>query len=158
MIEKLIPGRPTIGFTSSTTVMLDLDNLGLEEVRYWAHKIRNEFRLKGFLILESSERHHHIVYDRKVSPFDVISIVAHACLETKNVALVRWFVLQCIKKEFTLRISPKGNKPRPRVIYRYGKQNGEIKKYLQYRRLVRSIKMPVVSGVGDVIGEEKECP
>jgi hypothetical protein len=145
---------PTIGYTSSTTVMLDLDNLGLEEVRYWAHKISEEFKLNGFLILESSQRHHHVVFDRSVSPLDVIGIVAHACLDTKNVALIRWFILQCRKEEFTLRISPKGDKPRPRIAYRYGKQNREIRRYLQYRRLIRSIRLPIVSEVGEVINEE----
>jgi hypothetical protein len=145
---------PTIGYTSSTTVMLDLDNLGLEEVRYWAHKISEEFKLNGFLILESSERHHHVVFDRSVSPLDAIGIVAHACLEIKNAPLIRWFILQCRKEEFTLRISPKGDKPRPRIAYRYGKQNREIRRYLQYRRLIRSIKIPVISETGEVVNEE----
>lgn len=154
MTEKLTPSRPTVGYTSSTTVMLDLDNFCFEEVRYWAHRIRGEFRLGGFLILESSQRHHHVVFDRSVSPLDVIGIVAHACLEIKNAPLIRWFILQCRKEEFTLRISPKGDKPRPRIVYRYGKQNREIRRYLQYRRLIRGIKMPVAPEVGEVINGE----
>jgi len=145
---------PAIGYTSSTTVMLDLDDLCFGEVRYRAHKIRKEFRLGGFLILESSQRHHHVVFDRSVSPLDVVSIVAQACLEIKNVALTKWFILQCRKEEFTLRISPKGDKPRPRIAYRYGKQNREIRRYLQYRRLIRSIKMPVAPEAGEVINGE----
>jgi hypothetical protein len=134
--------------------MLDLDNLCFQEVRYWAHRIREEFKLGGFLILESSHRHHHVVFDRSVSPLDVIGIVAQACLEIKNAPLIRWFILQCIKKELTLRISPKGYKTRPRIAYRYGKQNREIRGYLQYRRLIRSIKMPVAPEVGEIINEE----
>jgi len=144
---------PTIGYTSSTTVMLDLDDLCFGEVRYQAHRILKEFKLGGFLILESSQRHHHVVFDRSVSPLDVTGIVAQACLDTKNVALIRWFILQCRKKEFTLRISPKGDKPRPRIVCRYGEQNREIRRYRQYRRLVRSIKMPVVSEAGEVVNE-----
>jgi len=52
--------------------------------------------------------------------------------------------MQCIKeKGSTLRVSPKsGNpnpKPSPRVVYRYGKQDGQIREFLNYRKMLKNI-------------------
>jgi len=60
----------------------------------------------------------------------------HGCsLKIKyNEALQKWLLMQCIKKSSTLRISPKKGKPSPRLVDRYGKQNGEIRNFLQYRQ------------------------
>lgn len=37
-----------IGITDSETVKLDLDNMGLEEAKYWASKTCREFKLGDF--------------------------------------------------------------------------------------------------------------
>lgn len=47
--------------------------------------------------------------------------------------------MQCIKKESTLRLGNKGVKGCPRVIFRFGSQNGEVRNYLFYRRMVNAI-------------------
>jgi len=39
----------------------------------------------------------------------------------------------------TLRVAPKGDKPSPRVVFRYGSQDHQIKGFLKYRRLVKRI-------------------
>jgi hypothetical protein len=49
------------------------------------------------------------------------------------------FILQCIKQGSTLRVSPKKEKPTPRIVYRYGTQKQEIRNFLQYRKIVRVI-------------------
>ncbi|UCE15814.1 MAG: hypothetical protein JSV12_08125 [Candidatus Bathyarchaeota archaeon] len=66
-------------------------------------------------------------------------IIAWACLITKHKKLTVWFIFQCVKKGSTLRISCKKGKPSPRIVYRYGKEDGEIRNFLQYRRLIKNI-------------------
>lgn len=39
----------------------------------------------------------------------------------------------------TLRTSYKGDKNSPRIVYRYGKQNGQINDFLHYRKLIKNI-------------------
>ena len=47
--------------------------------------------------------------------------------------------MQCIKEETTLRVSPKGAKPSPRIVYRFGEQDKQIEKFLSYRREIKNI-------------------
>lgn len=76
-------------------VMLDFDNIGSEEVKYWACK---KFKLGGFLIIRSSERNYHIVFNRTVSWAENVRIVAWVCLMLDHYSLTKWFLLQCIKR------------------------------------------------------------
>jgi len=62
-------------------------------------------------------------------------IVAWVWIESKNEGLGKWFGMQCIKESSTLRVSPKKEKPSPRIIFSFGKQDNEIKKFLKYRAL-----------------------
>jgi len=57
--SKSNPSAPIVGFTSRTTVMLDLDDMGYPEVKYWALETMKKFRLREFAILQSSERRYH---------------------------------------------------------------------------------------------------
>ena len=93
--------------------------------------------LGGILTLESSKRRYHVVFNRTVSWAENVSIVAWCCNETKNVELRKWFILQCIKKGLTIRISVKGKKHPSKIVFRYGKQIGEIRNYLKYRELIK---------------------
>ena len=47
--------------------------------------------------------------------------------------------MQCIKGSSTLRVAPKGDKPSPRVAYRYGKQDKQIKEFLLCRKGIKRI-------------------
>jgi hypothetical protein len=42
-------------------------------------------------------------------------------------------------QDSTLRVSPKKEKPTPRIVYRYGTQKQEIRNFLQYRKIVRAV-------------------
>ena len=137
--EKLSPGKPVLGYTDVETVKLDLDDLSFNDVRYWALRTMNWFRLKGFLVLKSSRKHYHIIFDRTVDWTENMAVVAWVCRESKHQGLWKWFLLQCIKKESTLRVSPKSKKPSPRIIHRYGEQDAEIRNYLRQRREIRQL-------------------
>jgi len=44
-------------------------------------------------------------------------------LESRNVNLQKYVRMQCIKGTSTVRISSKGNKPAPSIVFRFGAQN-----------------------------------
>lgn len=134
-----------LGCTARDTVMLDFDGTKLAGVKYWAGRACRWFRLGGFIVLESSLNHYHVVFNRSVSWDENMHVVAWVCLESHNVGLQRWQLMQCIKHGSTLRVSRKGSKPSPRVVSRYGKQDSQIKGFLEYRKLVKRIsaKIPV---------------
>ena len=139
LTERLSRGRPVVGYTDTQTVKLDLDNVPFKTAKHWAQRVMKRFNLGGFIILKSSERHYHVVFDRTVSWAENMSIVASACLESESEPLLKWFLLQCRKKSSTLRVSPKGRKPSPRIVCRHGKQNNRILNYLRYRRRIKDL-------------------
>ena len=47
--------------------------------------------------------------------------------------------MQCIKQGSTLRVSNKGDKPGPRVVYREGVEDDRIKDFLRFRRRIKDI-------------------
>jgi hypothetical protein len=97
------------------------------------------FRLKGFLILKSSRNCYHVVFDRQVSWSESLSIIGRIVLMTHHRLLQKWHLMQCIKQSMTLRVSPKGVKPSPRIVYREGCQDGQISEFLKYRRMIKRI-------------------
>jgi len=91
------------------------------------------------LILKSSKDCYHVVFSRKVSWAENMHIVAWVSLLSRNLKLLRWFQMQSIKESSTLRISAKRKKPPPRVVYRHGKQDQQIKNFLKMRTLTKKI-------------------
>ena len=48
-------------------------------------------------------------------------------------------LMQCIKESSCHRIERKGNKPSPRLVYRFGKQDRQIERFLKFRRRILHI-------------------
>lgn len=137
---RKLKAKPNLGYTDTETVKLDFDDAPFRIVKYWALRAMKWFKLKGFIILKSSKSHYHVVFDRSVNWEMNMHIVAWVALESRNLKLQRYLTMQCIKESSTLRVSPKKQKPTPRIVFRYAtrdKQNGEISKFLRVRRLVR---------------------
>jgi len=44
--------------------------------------------------------------------------------------------MQKIKRTYSLRIGFKGKKKPPKIIYRWGNQDGQIKKFLENRKFI----------------------
>jgi len=57
--------------------------------------------------------------------------------QLKNCPLTKYVLMCGIKTVSCLRIGKKGEKPRPRTVFKFGNQNNEIKNYLSSRRLFR---------------------
>jgi len=128
-----------LGFTDVETVMLDFDNSNIETVCYWAMRAMKWFKLGGFLILKSSESCYHVVFNRKVDWAENMRVMAWVALLSHNKGLERWHRMQCIKMGSTLRVSPKGSKPSPRIVYREGSEDCQIAGFLRYRRMLKDI-------------------
>jgi hypothetical protein len=144
------------GNFSIETVQADLDMMSKEKAIYLLHRALNWFDLGGAILLESSkkeyvakkkgsrgkvtyrytERNYLAVFDRPVSWIDNVAIMNWIALESKSESLKLWVRMQCIKKSSTVRLSPKGSKPMPRIVYHIGSQNQQIKKFLETRRFI----------------------
>jgi hypothetical protein len=131
--------EPILGFSDSETVKLDFDEASFSLVKYWALRTMKWFRLRGFLILKSSKNCYHVVFDRAVSWSENMRVVAWVALQSRNKGLAKWFLMQCIKGCSTLRVSPKREKPPPRIVYRYGEQNKNVRDFLRNRRIIKKI-------------------
>ena len=131
--------NPILGFSDTETVKLDLDDVSFRTVRYWASRTARWFKLQGFIILKSSKNRYHVMFNRFVSWAENIRVVAWVALLSHNEGLSKWFLMQCIKGCSTLRVSPKREKPSPRVVYRHGKQDESIKDFLKTRKIIKNI-------------------
>jgi hypothetical protein len=73
------------------TVMLDLDHMPLNRVKYWARRALRFFKLVGLLILESSKDCYHVVFalanwedcadDRSQTTMEVASDAVHQAVD-----------------------------------------------------------------------------
>lgn len=145
--------RGIVGYSDTSTVMLDFDNMTFKTAKYWAFRILRLFRsrrtdkwtpehkidLQGFLVLKSSKRHYHIVCNKSVSWLENLNVIAWACLLTHKTELMKYLVMQILKSSSTLRIGKQGDKPAPRIVFRFGKQDNEIRNYLKWRRESRNV-------------------
>ena len=128
-----------LGFTDDETVILDFDETTFTEVKYWARTAMEWFDLGGFLILKSSEGCYHVVFNRKVTWPENMSIVAWVSLYSEKESMRKWFLMQCIKQSSTLRVGPKGEKTSPRIVYREGEEDEQIRSYLNQRSTIKRI-------------------
>jgi len=136
--------KPVLGYSDISTVKLDFDNKPLRTVKYWANRVCRFFKLEGFLILNSSKGSYHVVFNRTVSWIENVHIMDWVALMVegrglKNLPLTKYGLMQGIKESSCLRLGSKVSKPSPRIVLRFGSQNGEIKKYLTFRRTVKQI-------------------
>jgi len=73
----------------------------------------------------------HYGYRKRWTPFTE--------LRARNVGLQRWHRMQCIKMKSTLRVGPKSAKKAPHIVKRVGEQDEQIKYFIDFRDIVKSI-------------------
>ena len=139
LIENLCQGKPIFGLTDDEAVMIDFDYCSFKTVRYWALRAMKFHKLEGFIILKSSNNCYHVVFDRSVDWSENMRIVAWVSLLSHNRGMQNYHLMQCIKQSSTLRISTKKQKPSPIIVYRYGKQDNQIRSFLRYRNLIKDM-------------------
>jgi hypothetical protein len=131
------PQLPVIlGTWETQTIQVDYDNASIVEVKYWAKRACDWHNLEGYVILKSSKRHFHLVFDRKVDWSFNMKVLCWIALESGNLNLQKYVLMQGIKQTSTLRVSGKGNKKSPKIVYRYGSQDRQIKKFLDNRNFI----------------------
>jgi hypothetical protein len=140
LMNQQSKAKALVGYTDTATVKLDLDKFTYKKTKYTALRVCKWFRLQGFIILKSSSKCYHVVFNKAVSWRQNQAVMGWACYATNfNLPLLRYLAMQCIKKSSTLRISGKGRKKPPKIIYRYGEQNSMIRNYLKTRREIRNV-------------------
>lgn len=72
--------KSIIGYTDTETVKPDFDSTPFKEVKYWALRTMEWFKLEGFIILKSSESNYHVVFNRPVTWTENTHIVARAVI------------------------------------------------------------------------------
>ena len=60
-------------------------------------------------------------------------------VESQNPKLKDYVLMQGIKESSTLRVSDKGDKPSPRLVFRSGKQDKQIRNYMITRITIKKI-------------------
>lgn len=136
--------NPILGFSDTETVKLDFDKMPFSKVKYWAFRALRHFKLQGFIILRSSKNCYHVIFDRPVSWAKNVAVIAWVALLSHCQGLRKYCLMQCIKGCSTLRISPKREKPSPRIVFKYGKQDQNVKDYLNYRNLIKKISQKLL--------------
>ncbi|MCW4020274.1 MAG: hypothetical protein NWF14_03475 [Candidatus Bathyarchaeota archaeon] len=156
MTSRKSSHNPVLGITDTETVKLNFDDTPLDVVKYWAFRTMNWFGLGGFVVFKSSEKCYPVEIDGKVvfklskkSYFVVFNrsvpwrkneqIMNWVAMQAKNPNLTKYVQMQCIKEGSTLRISPEGDKPSPKIVYRYGNQDKAIQDYLEFRDQIKDI-------------------
>ena len=139
MINQISKADPILGITDRFTVKIDFDEIDFKTTKYWADLTLKKFKLGGYVMLKSSKKCYHVIFDSYVSWEENLSIIAWVSILSKNLSLLRYLAMQCIKMSSTLRVAPKGEKPAPRIIYRFGSQDNAIKDFLDFRQLIKRI-------------------
>jgi hypothetical protein len=138
-----------LGDFYTNMLRVEWDKKTLRYIKLYSHILNKRYNLDGFIILKSSNNIHkiwdiayekvlysyktgnyHVVFNREVSELEIYSILAWLCLYTKDEDLTKWFLVQCIKGTFTLRIGFKGRKKPPKILFKYGNQDKMIKEFL----------------------------
>jgi hypothetical protein len=133
-LKKVSSHKFVVGITDKETVKLDFDRVPLMLVKYWSRKTYTFFKLDGFIIFQSSFSSFHVVFNRPVSWAENIMIMCWVALESQLQKLKDYVILQGRKGASTLRISSKGEKAPPKIVYRYGNQDNMIKEFLEKRK------------------------
>jgi hypothetical protein len=66
-------------------------------------------------------------------------IISWIAVESQLGKLRDYVLMQVIKKSSTLKVGPKFKKPPPRIVYRYSKQDRQIREFLEMRKTIDPI-------------------
>jgi hypothetical protein len=152
--KSQVKSSVVFGDWDTETIRLDWDDApSLDEVKLWSYRATFFFKLEGFIILESSHKSYvvkqkrkiffrfrkasyHVVFNLPVDWSRNVHVMNWTALESGNENLQKYVRMQSIKETSTLRISRKGKKPIPKIVFRYGLQDKQIKKFLETRKLI----------------------
>ena len=114
-----------IGFMTNKGVVLDLDNMKFKKARWIARTLCKQYKLEGYLLIRSSEKNYHVVFNRYLSWRTITKIIF------SQYEALRWAVFQMQSGYLTLRISKKNGENKPKILLKVGKTDKLIKDYLE---------------------------
>lgn len=123
-----------IGFETDRGVILDLDNMTFKKAKWLAERLLKKYRLEGFLLVRSSEKSYHVIFNRYLR-WKKITEILFSIYEC-----IRWAVFQMKEGFLTLRVSTKNGKNKPKILLRVGKQDKLIKEYLELYEAVEYLE------------------
>jgi len=125
MAHQWVTSGFCIGFNTNRGLILDLDNMKFKKALWIAETLLKRYRLEGFLLIRSSRKNYHVVFNRYLSWRKITKILfsQYECL--------RWGVFQLKEGMLTLRISKKNDKDKPKILLKCGKTDKLIKDYLE---------------------------
>jgi hypothetical protein len=115
-----------IGFMTDRGVILDLDNMTFKKAKWLAKTLLKRHKLEGFLLIKSSEKNYHVVFNKYLT-WKTITTILFSFYEG-----VRYAVFQMNAGALTLRVSRKNGKNKPRTLMKVGKTDRVIKDYLEF--------------------------
>jgi len=125
MSKEWVTENFCMGFCHDKGLMLDLDNVTGRKAVSIAEALMKRYRLEGYLLIRSSEKNYHAVFNRYLSWKTIMKIVfgQYIC--------IRWGIHQARKGYLTLRVSRKNNKNKPKIVKKIGKTDKLISEYLR---------------------------
>ena len=125
MVHEWVTSGYCIGFNTDRGLILDLDNMKFRKALWIAETLMERHRLEGFLLIKSSEKNYHVVFNRYLS-WKTITKILFSLYEC-----IRYAVFQMKEGQLTLRISKKNNRDKPKILLKIGKTDKLIKDYLE---------------------------
>ena len=114
-----------VGFNTDRGLIMDLDNMKFRKALWIAETLMKRYKLEGFLLIQSSDKSYHVVFNRYLS-WKTITKILFSQYES-----IRWAVFQLKEGMLTLRISKKNNKDKPKILHQVGRTDKLIKDYLE---------------------------
>lgn len=125
MVKEWVTESCCIGFRTSKGLMLDFDNMTQGKARRLAQALMKRYKLEGYLLIKSSDKSYHVVFNRYLTWKTILQVVFSL------VVCITWGVHQARKGYLTLRISRKNNKNKPKIVRKVGKTDKLINEYLR---------------------------
>lgn len=125
MAHEWVSSGYCVGFMTDKGLILDLDNMKYRKALAIASDLCKKHRLEGFLLIMSSPKNYHAVFNRYLSWRKITKILF------SRYECIRYAVFQMMQGALTLRISGKNGKNKPKIVHRVGKEDKLIKDYLE---------------------------
>ena len=120
-----------VGFNTERGLLLDLDNMKYKKAKWIAETLMKNYKLEGFLLIKSSNKNYHVVFNKYLS-WKTITKILFSRYES-----IRYAVFQMKEGQLTLRISKKNGKDKPKILLKVGKTDKLIKDYLEIYKKFR---------------------
>jgi hypothetical protein len=125
MVHEWVTQGYCIGFNTDRGVILDLDNMKFKKALWIANTLMERYKLEGFLLIRSSRKNYHVVFNRYLSWKTITKILF------SQYECIRYAVFQMKEGMLTLRVSTKNGKDRPKILLTVGKTDKLIAEYLE---------------------------